>query len=116
VDRWEFDSDSGRVVIRSTEKWHSYTVNFLAYRIWEAISMYNHITNDWGDREHLMPIDPIYPETQAFMLGYLRQWLQDHPRTRVVRFTSMFYNFAWFWGDPDQQRYLYSDWGAYLDL
>jgi beta-D-galactosyl-(1->4)-L-rhamnose phosphorylase len=113
ADRWDFDAEKGLVAIRSTEKWHSYAVNFLAYRIWEAISMYNHITNDWGDREHLMPIDPIYPETQAFILGYLKQWLQDHPRTKVVRFTSMFYNFAWFWGDPEKQRYLYSDWGAY---
>jgi len=113
ADRWDFDADTGLVSIRATEKWHRYTVNFLAYRIWEAISMYNHITNDWGDREHLMPIDPIYPETQAFILGYLKQWLQDHPRTKVVRFTSMFYNFAWFWGDPERQRYLYSDWGAY---
>jgi len=113
ADRWDFDANTGLVSIRGTEEWHRYTLNFLAYRIWEAISMYNHITNDWGDREHLMPIDPIYPETQAFVLGYLKQWLQDRPRTKVVRFTSMFYNFAWFWGDPEKQRTLYSDWGAY---
>ena len=44
--------------------WHKYTVSFLAYRIWEEISMYNHITNNW-DKEHLIPIDPVYAETQV---------------------------------------------------
>jgi beta-D-galactosyl-(1->4)-L-rhamnose phosphorylase len=112
-DLWDFDAENGIVTIRNTEKWHKYTVNFLAYRIWEAISMYNHITNNWGDREHLIPIDPIYPETQEFMLGYLEKWLEDHPKTKIVRFTSMFYNFAWFWGDSENLRYIYSDWGAY---
>ncbi|MBN1313604.1 MAG: 1,3-beta-galactosyl-N-acetylhexosamine phosphorylase [Anaerolineae bacterium] len=113
TDQWALDAKQGIVTIRDVTKWHQYTVNFLAYRIWEAISMYNHITNDWGDREHLMPIDPIYPETQAFILIYLEQWLQDHPRTKIVRFTSMFYNFAWFWGDSPELKYIYSDWGAY---
>ena len=113
VDRWQVDVDAGTVAIMDTRPWHNYTVNFLAYRIWEAISMYNHITNDWGDREHLMPIDPIYPETQEFMLQYLDRWLAEHPRTKVVRFTSMFYNFAWFWGDLNPLRYTYAEWGSY---
>lgn len=110
---WIFDSSKGTVTISKTQKWHKYTVNFLAYRIWEAISMYNHITNNWGEREHQMPIDPIYPETQEFMLGYLQKWLDEHPKTRIVRFTSLFYNFAWFWGDPAIQRFTYGDWGSY---
>jgi beta-D-galactosyl-(1->4)-L-rhamnose phosphorylase len=113
ADQWDFDSGKGIVTVRDTIRWHRYTVNFLAYTIWEAISMYNHVTNNWGDREHLMPVDPIYPETQEFILGHLDRWLQEHPRTKVVRFTSMFYNFAWFWGDSENLRYIYSDWGAY---
>lgn len=111
--QWAFDPARGVVTIQGTKPWHKYTVNFLAYRIWEAISMYNHITNNWGDREHQMPVDPIYPETQQFILAYLQQWLDDHPQTKVVRFTSMFYNFAWFWGDSKQLRDIHSDWGAY---
>jgi len=39
-----FDSGKGMVTVRDTIKWHRYTVNFLAYTIWEAISMYNHVT------------------------------------------------------------------------
>ncbi|MBN1998869.1 1,3-beta-galactosyl-N-acetylhexosamine phosphorylase [candidate division KSB1 bacterium] len=112
-DQWDFDRTTNTVTITNVKKWHKYTVNFLAYRIWEAISMYNHITNEWGDREHLMPVDPIYPEAQKFMLSYLQKWLDAHPKTKIVRFTSMFYNFAWFWGDPAHQRFRYADWGSY---
>ncbi|MBN1973342.1 MAG: 1,3-beta-galactosyl-N-acetylhexosamine phosphorylase [Sedimentisphaerales bacterium] len=112
-NQWTFDSVKGTVTINKADKWHKYTVNFLAYRIWEAISMYNHITNNWGDREHQMPVDPIYTETQKFMLDYLQKWLDEHPKTKIVRFTSLFYNFAWFWGDPSIQRFTYADWGSY---
>jgi beta-D-galactosyl-(1->4)-L-rhamnose phosphorylase len=110
--QWDFDPAAGRLTIRGARPYHRYTVNFLAYRIWEAISMYNHITNNWGDREHLMPIDPIYPETQAFILDSLDRWLAEHSRTRIVRFTSLFYNFAWFWGDSPARRFNYVDWGS----
>ncbi len=112
-NQWKFESDSGMVTINNTVKWHNYTVNFLVYRIWEEISMYNHITNNWGDREHLMAVEPIYPETQEHILKYLENWLIEHPKTNVVRFTSMFYNFCWFWGDNPNLRYIYSDWASY---
>ena len=110
---WEFNDTDGTVTVYNTVKNHFYTVNFLAYRIWEAISMYNHITNNWGDREHLMPVDPIYPEAQERILSNLEKWLENHPKTDVVRFTSMFYNFCWLWGDDQNLRYRYSDWGSY---
>lgn len=113
ADNWSYNQEKNTVTIKYSIKGHKYTVNFLAYRIWEAISMYNHITNDWGDREHLMPVDPIYPETQKHLLEYLEKWLQEHPQTDVVRFTSMFYNFCWFWGDDPNLRFRYSDWGSY---
>jgi beta-D-galactosyl-(1->4)-L-rhamnose phosphorylase len=110
---WEYNSDTGKATIYNAKPWHRYTVNFLVYRIWEAISMYNHITNGWGSREHLMPLDPIYPETQAFILQYLEKWLREHPHTDVVRFTSLFYNFSWFWGEDPNLKFRYSDWGSY---
>lgn len=112
-DHWEYDSATGMVTIHGATAWHKYTVNFLVCRIWEEISMYNHITNDWGDREHLMAVEPRYPETQQHLLEILEQWLIAHPNTRVVRFTSMFYNFCWFWGDRKSLRFVYSDWGSY---
>lgn len=110
---WTVDPRRGTVTIRKAERWHRYTVNFLAYRKWEEISMYNHITNNWGDREHLAAVDPMHPETQRVLLAFLRRWLAGHPDTSVVRFTSMFYNFSWFWGDDPALRFIYSDWGDY---
>lgn len=113
VDQWSFDPDSNTVSIKETTRWHKYTVNFFAYRIWEEISMYNHVTNDWGDQEHLMPIDPIHPEAREQILDFLEKWLNEHPNTKVVRLTSMFYNFWWFWSDNPEQRFLVNDWGSY---
>lgn len=110
---WNFDAVSGLVTVKNTKKYHNYTVNFLAIRLWEEISMYNHITNDWGDKEHLMAVEPRYPETQANILKWLEDWCISHPATTVVRFTSMFYNFAWFWSDDKNCRDIYSDWGSY---
>ncbi|PTY06660.1 1,3-beta-galactosyl-N-acetylhexosamine phosphorylase [Opitutaceae bacterium EW11] len=110
---WDFNAKKGTVTVRKCEKGHKYTVNFLTYRTWEEISMYNHITNNWGDREHLAAVDPMHPETRKVLLAYLEQWLKDHPTTSVVRFTSMFYNFTWFWGDDPKLRFVYSDWGDY---
>lgn len=112
-EQWDFNAEKKTVTITNPKNWHKYTVNFLAYRIWEGISMYNHITNNWGDREHQMPVDPIYPETQQAMLAYLHKWLDEHPDTKIVRFTSLFYNFAWFWGEPSIQKFRYADWGSY---
>lgn len=111
--RWDFSAKRGTVTIRGAVKGRKYTVNFLAFRIWEEISMYNHITNDWGDREHLAAVDPMHPETQKVLLDFLRKWLDEHAETTVVRFTSMFYNFTWFWGDDPNLRYIYSDWADY---
>ncbi len=110
---WSFDPATGAVTVRGAKRWHTYTVNFFSYRVWEEISMYNHVTNDWGDREHLMPIEPMHPEAQEQILAYLEKWLVGHPNTSVVRLTSLFYNFWWFWGDPKRQRFLVNDWGSY---
>lgn len=109
---WSYNKEAGSVTIRECTPFHKYTVSFLAYRIWEEISMYNHTTNHW-DKEHLMQIDPRYPETREYMLGWMKDWCETHPDTTVVRFTSMFYNFVWIWGSSERNRHLFSDWGSY---
>ena len=60
-----------------------------------------------------MQIDPRYPETQEYMLGWMRNWCETHPDTTVVRFTSMFYNFVWIWGSSERNHSLFTDWGSY---
>lgn len=111
-ENWSYDKETGTVTIRNITPFHKYTVSFLAYRIWEEISMYNHTTNHWN-KEHLMQIDPRYPETQAYLLDWMKNWCETHPDTTVVRFTSMFYNFVWIWGSSERNRNLFSDWGSY---
>lgn len=109
---WEYDEEKKAVRIRETILWHKYTVSFLAYRIWEEISMYNHRTNHW-DKEHLMQIDPIHEEVREYMLEWIRNWCETHPYTTVVRFTSMFYNFVWIWGSSERRQNLFTDWASY---
>ena len=71
ASKWDYDKAAGSVTIKGVTPWHKYTVSFLAYRIWEEISMYNHTTNNW-DKEHLMQIDPVYPETQEYVKKVLK--------------------------------------------
>ena len=113
VSDWLFDAETETVKVIHTKRWHEYTVNFLAIRIWEEISMYNHITNNWGEKPHLMAIEPRYKEVQKHILEWLKEWCETHPETNVVRFTSMFYNFVWFWGEDKDKRNIFSDWGSY---
>ena len=112
ASKWSYNKEKGTVEVSGVTQWHNYTVSFLAYRIWEEISMYNHTTNNW-DKEHLMQIDPVYPETQEYLKKWMVNWCETHPDTTVVRFTSMFYNFVWIWGSSERNRHLYSDWASY---
>lgn len=114
IDRskWCFDAETGNVVITGITPWHKYTVSFLAYRIWEEISMYNHTTNNW-DKEHLMQIDPMHGEAQKYLIKWMENWCKSHEETTVVRFTSLFYNFVWIWGSNENNRHLFSDWASY---
>lgn len=112
AESWTYDREGGSVTVRGCTPFHKYTVSFLAYRIWEEISMYNHTTNHW-EKEHLLQIDPRYPEVREYLRGWMRSWCESHPDTTVVRFTSLFYNFVWIWGSSERNRYLFSDWGSY---
>ncbi len=109
---WRWQPETGCVVIDAPAAYHQYTVSFLAWRIWEEISMYNHVTNNWT-KEHLVPIDPRTQVARDYLTGWLRHWCETHPHTNVVRFTSMFYNFVWMWGSDERNRSLFSDWGSY---
>jgi Lacto-N-biose phosphorylase. len=92
-DSWQYDINSGTVRIGGAKKWHEYTVSFLAWQIWDSTQMYNHITNNWGDKPHEIPYDPIHPETRSHILKCLDKWLVEHPQTDVVRFTTFFLPF-----------------------
>lgn len=111
-EQWSYNAKDQSVEILDITPWHKYTVSFLAYRIWEEISMYNHKTNNW-DKEHLMQIDPRYEEVREYMKYWLKKWCEEHPSTDVVRFTSLFYNFVWIWGSSERKLNWFTDWASY---
>ncbi|TAH65850.1 MAG: 1,3-beta-galactosyl-N-acetylhexosamine phosphorylase [Anaerolineaceae bacterium] len=112
TNNWVYEKEAGNIVIEAAIPFHSYTVSFLAYRIWEEISMYNHVTNSWI-KEHQMPIDPRWNKVQRYLIKWMEDWCKQHPDTTVVRFTSMFYNFVWIWGQSERNRNIFSDWASY---
>jgi len=111
MDQWKYDADKGAVTVNAIP-WRQYTVSFLAWRVWEEISMYNHVTNNW-DKEHLMQLNPYIQEAREYLKQYMTKWCADRPETTVVRFTSLFYNFAWIWGSDARNRHLFTDWASY---
>jgi 1,3-beta-galactosyl-N-acetylhexosamine phosphorylase len=109
AERWKYEA--GFVTIRGCRRWHRYTVSFLAYQIWEPVSMFNHLTNSWTT-EHRMPLDPRHPGARRRLREILEAWLAAHPHTRVVRFTTFFYNFDLIYDDTGRERQV--DWFGYL--
>ncbi len=109
-EAWRYEN--GRVHIRKATPFHRYAVNFMAWRVWEEISMYNHITNGW-DAERLAPLEPQYPAVQRYLLEWMDEWCKSHPATTVVRFTSLFYNFVWIWGADARNVNRFTDWASY---
>lgn len=108
---WEVIPGTSVVRITKAIPWHSYTVTFLVYQIWEPVSMYNHITNSWTE-EHKLPVDPRHPETREHILEVLDKWLAEHPDTDVVRFTTFFYNFDLVYDKNGKNKQF--DWCGYL--
>lgn len=92
ASNWDFDAAAGIVTVRGAVPWNQYTVNFLVAQIWDSTSMHNHLTNGWtGDP--VMSVDPAHPECRAHLLRWFDRWLEDHPRTKVVRLTTLCYHF-----------------------
>ena len=63
-----------RVVLEHASPFHEYTVSFLAYAVWDPTQMYNHITNNWGDKPHEIPFDVRQEASGLFAREYLVQW------------------------------------------
>ena len=110
-DDWEVDKEKNIVSVK-TIPYHVYTVNFLAYGIWDPVQMYNHITNDWGDEvAHHIPFDVRYEKSSKFVEENLENWLKENPKTDVVRFTTFFYQFSLIFNEDAKEKYV--DWFGY---
>ena len=110
-ESWNLDPDLDRVHIEGAMPMHEYTVTFLARIIWDPVEMYNHLTNDWGDREHQIPLDIYHPATRDFAMKAFARWLEDNPSTDVVRFTTFFYQFTLLYDQHQQEKIV--DWLGY---
>lgn len=108
---WEVDPERNVVLIHGGKPFHEYTVSFLAYALWDPTQMYNHITNQWGDKPHEIPFDVRQPYSGQFAKDYLVQWLKENPRTDVVRFTTFFYHFTLVFNDQAKEKFV--DWFGY---
>lgn len=108
TDRWLYDAERDLVHIDGVAPMHEYTVAFLAYIIWDPVEMYNHLTNDWGDKEHEIPFDIYHEATRDFVFTTFQQWLADNPQTDVVRFTTFFYQFTLIFDQQHREKIV--DW------
>ncbi len=111
VQDWEVDPSAHVVRIKNAELFHEYTVSFLVYAIWDPTQMYNHITNNWGDKPHEIPFDVRQSGSGTFAKDCLIQWLKDNPDTDVVRFTTFFYHFTLVFNDQAKEKFV--DWFGY---
>lgn len=108
---WEVDDGQHVVTVKKALPFHEYTVSFLVYAIWDPTQMYNHITNNWGDKPHEIPFDVRQPASGRYAKEYLIQWLKDNPRTDVVRFTTFFYHFTLVFNEQAREKFV--DWFGY---
>lgn len=110
-EQWFYDFEKERVVIVDAILYHEYTVNFLMYQIWDPTQMYNHLTNNWGDRHHEIPYDMRHPDTNEHIKAYLKEWLESHAEVDVVRFTTFFYHFTLVYNEMKKEKFV--DWFGY---
>lgn len=108
---WQASEADEIVTLVDAIPFHEYTVSFLVYATWDPTQMYNHITNDWGDKPHDIPFDVRQPYSNEYMKTYLKQWLVDNPATDVVRFTTFFYHFTLVFNNLGKEKFV--DWFGY---
>lgn len=108
---WQYDAESGNVVISPAKAFHEYTVSFLAYIMWDPVHMYNAVTNGWKDVEKQITFDVRQPKTHAYSMQRLRDYLENHPYVDVVRYTTFFHQFTLIFDEMAREKYV--DWYGY---
>ena len=110
-EAWDYNAETGCVVILQPEAFHEYTVAFLAYLIWDPVHMYNAVTNDWKDFEHQITFDVRQPKTHKFTMERLRKFIAEHPYVNVIRYTTFFHQFTLMFDELKREKYV--DWYGY---
>ena len=110
-DAWDYNAETGCVVIAEPAPFHEYTVAFLAYLIWDPVHMYNAVTNNWQNFEHQITFDVRQPKTHKFTMERLRKFIADHPYVNVIRYTTFFHQFTLVFDELKREKYV--DWYGY---
>ncbi len=108
---WDYNAESGCVVLSKPDAFHEYTVAFLAYLIWDPVHMYNAVTNNWQNFEHQITFDVRQPKTHKFTMERLRKFIADHPYVNVIRYTTFFHQFTLMFDELKRERFV--DWYGY---
>ena len=111
ADAWDYNAETGCVVISNPAAFHEYTVAFLAYLIWDPVHMYNAVTNNWQNFEHQITFDVRQPKTRKFTMERLRKFVADHPYVNVIRYTTFFHQFTLMFDELKREKYV--DWYGY---
>ena len=110
VSDWSADKESNLVTIQNCKKFHQYSVSFLARAVWDSTQMYNYITNHWTKDKDL-PFDARCKKTGEYIVKRMEKWLDEHPDTDVVRFTTFFYHFTLLFNHIGKEKFV--DWFGY---
>ena len=110
-ESWDYNAETGCVVIHNPAAFHEYTVAFLAYLIWDPVHMYNAVTNNWQNFEHQITFDVRQPKTHKFTMERLRKFIAEHPYVNVIRYTTFFHQFTLVFDELKREKYV--DWYGY---
>ncbi len=110
VEVKNFELKGDKLVVNNLKAFHEYVVYFLARITWHPTQVYNYITNNWTCEKQLI-YDPAYPNTAEYIKEYMQKWLDEHPETSVVRFTTFLYNFSLFFNEEGKEKFV--DWFGY---
>lgn len=111
VEEWSVNQDTHTVLIENTTPFDEYSVSFLIYAIWDPTQMYNHITNNWQDKEHEIPFDVRKKHSQEYMSKCIEEFCENHPESDVIRFTTFFYHFTLVFNEEGKEKFV--DWFGY---
>ena len=110
-DKWDYNAETGCVVLATPDAFHEYTVAFLAYLIWDPVHMYNAVTNNWQNFEHQITFDVRQPKTHKFTMERLRKFIAEHPYVNVIRYTTFFHQFTLMFDELKREKFV--DWYGY---
>ncbi len=111
TDEWNYDPESGNVMIHNAREFHDYTVSFLAYIMWDPVHMYNAVTNGWTNFEKQITFDVRQPKTHQYSMERLRKYIADNPHIDVIRYTTFFHQFTLIFDELAREKYV--DWYGY---